>query len=193
MKQLIFATSNQHKIEEIQYQLKDDKYEIISLKTIGITEDIPETGSSFEENAIQKVDYVFQKTGMNCFGEDSGLVIDAIEGAPGIYSARYAGLQRNPQDNIDKVLQLMKGHSNRKARFVSVIALRIETELLLFKGTVEGIILNERQGAGGFGYDPIFKPIGFEKSFAELGMDVKSTISHRAESVQALIHYLKEL
>lgn len=193
MKQLIFATSNPHKIEEIQYQLKDDNYDIISLKGIGITEDIPETGASFEENAMQKVDFVYQKTGMNCFGEDSGLVVDAIEGAPGIYSARYAGPQRNPQDNIDKVLHLMKGQTNRKARFVSVISLRIETELLLFKGTVEGVILAGRQGEGGFGYDPIFKPIGYDKSFAELGMDIKSTISHRAESVQELIRYLKAL
>ncbi len=193
MKELIFATSNAHKIEEIQYQLKDDGFNIISLKDIGITEDIPETGSSFEENAAQKVDYVYQKTGMNCFGEDSGLVVDAIDGAPGIYSARFAGPQRDAQDNMDKVLEMMLGQSNRKARFVSVIALRIETELLLFRGTVEGIILPERQGTGGFGYDPIFKPNGYEKSFAELGMDIKSAISHRAESVQAFIQYLQGL
>ena len=192
MKRLIFATSNVHKIEEIQFQLKDDGFEIVSLKDIGITEDIPETGSSFEENAMQKIDYVNQKTGMDCFGEDSGLVIDAFDGAPGIYSARYAGPQRDAEDNMDKVLQLMKNQSQRTARFVSVIALKIEGQSYIFKGTVEGIILPERQGSGGFGYDPIFKPIGYDKSFAELGMKVKSVISHRAESVTEFINFLKK-
>ena len=187
---LVFATNNRHKLEEVSHKI-GDQFELLTLNDIGCTEDIEETGSTFEENAAIKSKYVYDKYHLNCFGDDSGLVVDALNGEPGVYSARYAGEHGNHAANIQKVLAKLEGVENRKARFVTVISLMWEGTEHVFEGTVEGTIRHETTGNGGFGYDPIFQPDGYDVTFAEMSMDEKNKISHRARAMEKLISFLK--
>ncbi|WP_291274181.1 non-canonical purine NTP diphosphatase [Flavobacterium sp.] len=189
---LVFASNNKNKIAEIQ-QLIGDKFEIVSLQDIGCTEDIPETADTIEGNAILKAQYVYDKYGLSCFADDTGLEIDALEGEPGVYSARYAGEQKNADDNMALVLQKLEHQSNRSAQFKTVIALNFGSEHFLFEGIVKGIITPVKRGNEGFGYDPIFQPEGFDVTFAEMSMQQKSTISHRGKAVEKLINFLKRM
>ena len=235
MYQIVFATNNQHKLEEIRSILGDD-FEVLSLSDIGCHEDIPETSDTLEGNAMQKAQYVFDKYGYDCFADDTGLEVDALGGEPGIYSARYAALDgddsisHDSEANMAKLLRKLEGVENRKARFRTVIALITHTQSLPkggksdmisvnkgnqtslpsggieggynpspregqrvgFEGIVNGSIIRERRGGEGFGYDPIFQPEGYDKTFAELGSEIKNHISHRARAVEKLAHYLKE-
>lgn len=192
MKQLVFATANPNKIREIKH-LMGDSYNFLSLTDIGCHEDIPETRPTIEGNALQKAEYVLNNYKKDCFSEDTGLLIDALDGHPGVYSARYAGEQKNSEDNIDKVLEELGNQQNRSARFKTVIALILDGKSYTFEGIVEGEILSARQGNGGFGYDPIFLPKGYTKSFAEMTADEKSEISHRARAMRKLHDFLKNL
>ena len=189
---LVFATNNRHKLEEVSHKI-GDHFELLTLNDIGCTEDIEETGSTFEENAAIKSKYVYNKYHLNCFGDDSGLVIDALNGEPGVYSARYAGEHGNHAANIKKVLTKLEGVENRKARFITVISLMWEGEEHVFKGVVEGTIRHETAGIGGFGYDPIFQPDGYNVTFAEMSMEDKNKISHRARATEKLISFLKAI
>ena len=186
---LVFATNNQHKLKEIQHILGDD-IELLSLKDIDCEEDIPETSPTLEGNALQKAMYVFEKYGYNCFADDTGLEIEALNGEPGVYSARYAGDEKSAEANMEKVLSRMKEMKNRKARFRTVIAVVIDGKKTLMDGVVEGEILTEKHGTDGFGYDPIFQPIGWTKTFAEMDLATKSQISHRSRAVQKLVAFL---
>ena len=179
MKDLIFATANDHKAIEVRLILDLKEINILTLKDIGYHHDIPETGDSMTANAIIKSQTIFDRFQKNVFSDDSGLEIEALDMAPGLFSARYAGPQRDSDDNIDKVLLNMNGMKNRKARFRSVIALIWEGDTYTYEGIVNGVISKERQGKEGFGYDPIFIPDGYNQSFAELGDDIKNKISHR--------------
>ena len=190
MQKLIFATNNLHKLEEIR-DLLSDKYDIISLDKIGIKEDIPETADSLEGNALQKARFVYERTGSDCFADDTGLEVDALDGAPGVYSARYAGEKATFDDNMDKLLSSLENKDNRKAKFRTVIALIMDGNEYLFEGKVDGIILRSKKGTDGFGYDPIFLPEGFEQSFAEMEASHKNAISHRGRSVVKLAHFLE--
>ncbi len=187
---LIFASNNKNKIAEIKNQLPDN-IEILSLEDIGCVIDIPETSDTIEGNAIQKADFIKRHYGYDCFADDSGLEVDALNGAPGVYSARYAGPQRNDSDNIDKLLEELNGSTNRSANFKTVIALHWKGELKLFTGIVDGEIMDSRNGSSGFGYDPVFKALGMEKTFAEISMAEKNQISHRGKAVAELIRFLK--
>ena len=189
---LVFASNNKNKIAEIQ-QLIGDKFEIVSLQDIGCTEDIPETADTIEGNAILKAQYVYDKYGLSCFADDTGLEIDALEGEPGVYSARYAGEQKNADDNMALVLQKLENKTNRSAQFKTVIALNFGSEHFLFEGIVKGTITPVKRGNAGFGYDPIFQPEGFDVTFAEMSMQQKSTISHRGKAVEKLINFLKRM
>lgn len=189
---LVFASNNKNKIAEIQ-QLIGDKFEIVSLQDIGCTEDIPETADTIEGNAILKAQYVYDKYGLSCFADDTGLEIDALEGEPGVYSARYAGEQKNADDNMALVLQKLESQTNRSAQFKTVIALNFGSEHFLFEGIVKGTITPVKRGNAGFGYDPIFQPEGFDVTFAEMSMQQKSTISHRGKAVEKLINFLKRM
>ncbi|HKX87117.1 MAG TPA: non-canonical purine NTP diphosphatase [Flavobacterium sp.] len=189
--QLVFASNNKNKIKEIQ-QLVPEHITVLSLEDIGCNVDIPETADTIEGNAILKADYVTQHYGYPCFADDSGLEIDALNGEPGVYSARYAGAQRSDEDNINKVLNQLENKSNRKANFKTVIALNMNGEQHLFTGIINGIIINEKKGANGFGYDPIFIADGYSQTFAELTLDEKSSISHRGKAVKQLITFLNE-
>ena len=197
MKRIVFATNNQHKLQEIR-EILSPEFEIVSLKEIGCHEDIPETGNTLEENALQKARYVSERYHISCFADDTGLEVDALGGAPGVHSARYAeGTDHDSEANMTKLLRELEGKENRQARFRTVIALielgEDETENVhLFEGIVEGHISTERQGSEGFGYDPIFVPEGYEKSFAALGETIKNHISHRARAVKKLAEYLKQ-
>ena len=235
MNKIVFATNNQHKLEEIRSILGDD-FEVLSLSDIGCHEDIPETSDTLEGNAMQKAQYVFDKYGYDCFADDTGLEVDALGGEPGIYSARYAALDgddsisHDSEANMTKLLRKLEGIENRKARFRTVIALITHPQSLPkggksdmisvnkgnqtslpsggieggynpspregqrvgFEGIVNGSIIRERRGGEGFGYDPIFQPEGYDKTFAELGSEIKNHISHRARAVEKLAHYLKE-
>lgn len=189
MKKLVIATSNPNKIKEIKEQL-GKLYDFLSLADIDCTEDIPETQPTIAGNAIQKAQYVYQNYGYNCFAEDTGLIVEALDGEPGVYSARYAGSQRSHEDNMNKLLTKLGDNTNRNAHFKTVIALVIDGKETLFEGIVEGEILKEKQGKKGFGYDPIFRPTGFEQSFAEMSSTQKSTISHRGRAVSKLAAFL---
>ena len=189
---LVFASNNKNKIAEIQ-QLIGDKFEIVSLQDIGCTEDIPETAETIEGNAILKAQYVYDKYGLSCFADDTGLEIDALEGEPGVYSARYAGEQKNADDNMALVLQKLESQTNRSAQFKTVIALNFGSEHFLFEGIVKGTITPVKRGNEGFGYDPIFQPEGFDVTFAEMSMQQKSTISHRGKAVEKLVNFLKRM
>jgi len=187
---LVFATNNRHKLEEVSHKI-GNHFELLTLNDIGCTEDIEEIGSTFEENAAIKSKYVYNKYHLNCFGDDSGLVIDALNGEPGVYSARYAGEHGNHAANIKKALAGLEGVENRKARFVTVISLMWEGKEHVFEGTVEGIIRHETTGTGGFGYDPIFQPDGYDITFAEMSLEDKNKISHRARAMEKLIGFLE--
>lgn len=191
-RQLVFATNNNHKLEEVREVVKD-KFEILSLKDIGCLEDIAETGSTLDENASIKTHYIKEKYGYDCFGDDTGLEVEALNGAPGIYSARYAGDGHDAKANMEKLLKVLDGVSNRKAQFRTVISLILDGQEHLFEGKIEGIIISEEKGDAGFGYDPIFQPNGYSQTFAELGMDIKNNISHRALAVKKLCEFLDKL
>ena len=188
---LVFASNNKNKIKEIKNQLPDT-IEILSLEDIGCNIDIPETADTIEGNAKLKADFIKRHYGYDCFADDSGLEVDALDGAPGVYSARYAGEEKSDDANIDKLLDNLKKEENRKANFKTVICLNLHTETHFFTGIIDGQILKERQGKGGFGYDPIFVADGMDKSFAEIDMDAKNAISHRGKAVRQLVDFLLE-
>lgn len=187
---LVFATNNKNKILEVQ-QMLPSTIEIISLESIGCFEEIPETANTIEENAIMKANYVTQKYGYDCFADDTGLEVEALNGEPGVFSARYAGEQRNSDDNMNKVLESLSNETNRKAKFKTVIALNLKAKQHLFTGIARGEITLEKTGNQGFGYDPIFKPEGCEVTFAQLSLEEKGIISHRGKATEQLIAFLK--
>jgi XTP/dITP diphosphohydrolase len=187
---ICFATNNPKKIEEVKAAL-GPAFEIVSLEAIGCREELPETGNTLEANAFQKARYVKDHFGVDCFADDTGLEVDALDGAPGVYSGRFAGEPRSDERNISLLLEKMTGEKNRAARFKTVIALILEGKEHTFVGVAEGEILEEKIGTGGFGYDPVFRPKGFEKTFAELSLDEKNAISHRGKAVKALADFLK--
>ncbi|QIA06394.1 non-canonical purine NTP diphosphatase [Draconibacterium halophilum] len=189
---LVFATNNKHKLEELQAILGDE-FTLLSLKDIECFDEIPEEQPTLEGNASEKAYYVYDKYGMNCFADDTGLEIEALNAEPGVFSARYAGEDKNSEANMNKVLQKLAKINERKARFRTVISLVIDGEEKQFEGIVNGEILKEKCGDSGFGYDPIFKPEGFDQSFAEMGLEDKNKISHRGRAVQKLVDYLKKL
>lgn len=190
MDRLVFVTNNEHKLEEVRAIL-GNSFDILSLKDIGCFEDIPETADTLEGNALLKAKYVAEKYHIDCFADDTGLEIDALDGAPGVYSARFAGEGHNAEKNMQKVLRLMENESDRNACFRTVIALIRAGEVLYFEGKICGRILRQPTGNGGFGYDPIFVPEGYDKSFAELPAEEKNSISHRGLAVKKLINYLQ--
>ena len=187
---LVFATNNAHKIEEVAAKIGDE-FILLSLDAIGCHADIAETGITFAENASIKSHFIFNKYKLNCFGDDSGLEIDALNNEPGVYSARYAGTHGNHDANIDKVLNKLSGSFNRKARFRTVISLMWNGAEHFFEGTVEGTIRSQRAGFKGFGYDPIFQPDGYNITFAEMSMEQKNSISHRGRAVEKMVEFLK--
>jgi len=189
---IVFATNNPNKLKEIQ-SLIPKEIEIISLKEIGCNEDIPETGDTLEANAFQKAHYIKDNFNYDCFADDTGLEIDELNGDPGVYSARYAGPERNANANMNKVLNELKGKKNRKAQFRTAIALILKDEEHLFEGKVEGYISKDKQGNEGFGYDPIFIPENNIRSFAQMSMQEKGAISHRGRAVKKLVTYLNNL
>lgn len=200
---IVFATNNQHKLQEIR-DILGSEFEVVSLKEIGCDVDIPETGNTLEENALQKAQYVYDHYHLSCFADDTGLEVEALDGAPGVHSARYAeGTDHDSEANMAKLLRELDGKENRKARFRTVICLIEKQDVCLcgctsikkihqFEGIVNGSIATEKHGTEGFGYDPIFVPEGYDKSFAELGEEVKNGISHRARAVKKLVEYLKK-
>ena len=189
-KKLVVATNNAHKLEEIAAILGNEM-ELLSLKDINCHADIPETADSLEGNARQKAMYIYENYGMDCFADDTGLEVEALNGAPGVYSARYAGDGHDSEANMQKLLKELEGKENRKAQFRTAICLIMEGKEYLFEGIVKGAIIQEKRGGAGFGYDPIFVPEGYEQTFAELGNDIKNTISHRARAVEKLCKFLK--
>ncbi|MCK9616704.1 MAG: non-canonical purine NTP diphosphatase [Lentimicrobiaceae bacterium] len=186
---LVFATNNAHKIEELR-NIIGKRFEVLSLKDIGCEEDIPETADTLEGNASLKSKYIFEKYELNCFGDDTGLEIAALNGKPGVYSARYAGENKSFDDNIDKVLNELAHFTDRTACFRTVISLIFHGKEFFFEGKVCGILRHERAGGKGFGYDPIFQPKGYNITFAEMGMEEKNRISHRGMAVNKLIDFL---
>ncbi len=189
--QLVFATNNKHKIEEVAAKL-GNSIVLLTLNDIGCYDDIDETGTTFAENASIKSHFIFEKYHLNCFGDDSGLEVDALYGEPGVFSARYAGQHGNHSANIDKLLMNLAGQENRRARFITIISLLWKGTEYLFEGTVYGTIRTERSGEGGFGYDPIFEPDGFDRTFAEMSLDEKNQLSHRARAVEKLVAFLQQ-
>lgn len=189
MEKLVFATNNAHKLDEVSAIL-GNQFEVLSLKDIGCYDDIPETAETLEGNALLKAQYIVDKYGLNCFADDTGLEVDALNGAPGVYSARFAGEEHDSEKNMKKLLALMEGKANRKACFRTVIALIEGEKIRYFEGKIDGCISERPAGTEGFGYDPVFVPKGYEKSFAELSPQEKNKISHRALAVQKLISYL---
>ncbi len=189
---LVFATNNPHKLRELQ-QLLGDEIHLLSLHDIDCDEEVPENQATLKGNAAEKSFFIFEKYGYNCFADDTGLEIDALNGEPGVYSARYAGKEKSTEANMAKVLDKMKETTNRKARFRTVISLVIDGKENQFEGFVEGEILREKQGTEGFGYDPIFQPVGTTQSFAEMNSEQKNKLSHRGRAVQKLVRYLKSL
>ncbi len=188
--EIIFATNNQHKVLEIKH-LVESGISICSLKEANIIEDIPEPHETLIDNAIEKAMYIYKKYGYSCFADDTGLEIDALDGRPGVYSARYAGPNCCFEDNVNKVLLEMKGINNRKARFRTVIAFVESGKVFTFEGLVEGSIIEERKGKDGFGYDPVFLPDGYNETFAEMSLETKNKISHRARALIKFIDFLK--
>ena len=186
---LVFATHNKNKLEEIRNILNG--FEVVGLRDIGCMDDIVEDSDTLQGNAKIKADFVTDNFHMDCFADDTGLEVEALNGAPGVYSARYAGEGCSYHDNVVKMLAAMKGKENRKARFRTVIALNLNGKQYFFEGIVNGKILTEEHGNGGFGYDPIFQPDGFEETFAEMSMEVKNKISHRGRAVQKLVEFLQ--
>lgn len=189
MRKLVFVTNNAHKLQEIRAILGSE-VEVLSLADLGCTDEIPETATTLEGNALLKARYIYDKYGLDCFADDTGLEVRALGGAPGVYSARYAGSQCSAADNMDKLLKALEGQSDRTAAFRTVIALIEGGVEHLFEGTIGGAITTEPRGASGFGYDPVFCPEGYSGTFAELGSEVKNEISHRAVAVQRLTQHL---
>lgn len=190
-RKLVFVTNNAHKLEEIS-SILGGKMELLSLKDIQCTADIPETADTLEGNAIQKAEYIHCHYGLDCFADDTGLEVEALDGAPGVYSARYAGEGHDSEANMQKLLHNLEGKENRKAQFRTAICLIMDNEQHLFEGICRGEIIKEKRGGAGFGYDPIFVPEGYTETFAELGNDIKNTISHRAKAVQMLCEFLNK-
>lgn len=189
---ICFATNNQHKLAEVKHVLKGDRIDIVSLHDIHCLEDLPETGETLEENALQKAQYVFRKYNIACFADDTGLEVEALQGAPGVYSARYAGEHKDSEDNMNLLLTNLKDKPNRNAQFRTVIALvGLEDQPLIFEGIIRGSIIPERRGSSGFGYDPVFMPHGHTKTFAEMSLGEKNAVSHRAIAVKKLEGYLQ--
>jgi XTP/dITP diphosphohydrolase len=188
---LVFATNNKNKLKEISMQLNDE-FILQSLEDIGCEEEVPETANTIEGNASQKANYIFLKYGTPCFADDTGLEIEALNNAPGVYSARYAGPERNDTNNINKVLLELDGQIHRKARFKTIISLVIEEKEQLFEGIINGTIVSEKRGNNGFGYDPIFVPDGYSETFAEMDPELKNKISHRAIAFRKLIEHLNK-
>lgn len=188
---LVFATNNRHKLDEVR-AIVGDRVEVLSLNDIGCHDDIPETADTLQGNALIKARYIYEKFGVDCFADDTGLEVEALDGAPGVYSARYAGEECDSEANMQKLLQNLTGKSNRNAQFRTVIALIIKGEEKLFNGIVKGTITEEKRGDSGFGYDPVFVPEGFSESFAQMSGDMKNSISHRYRATLELSNYLKE-
>jgi XTP/dITP diphosphohydrolase len=191
MKKIVFATGNYNKLKELRSAVSS--FEIIGLLDLEITEELPETGNTLKENALQKANYIYEKTGMDCFSDDTGLEIEALRGRPGVYSARYAGEKCNAEKNMLKVLNELRGFENRKATFKTVIALILNQKHYFFEGEVQGLIRKDKKGGKGFGYDPIFQPIGYKESFAEMSITKKNEISHRGLAVKKLINFFSQL
>jgi XTP/dITP diphosphohydrolase len=190
--ELIFATHNKNKVIEVK-SLINQNINLLNLSDINFTDDINETATTLEGNALLKAQTIFSKTNFNCFADDSGLLVDALNGEPGVYSARYAGEQKNDEDNITKILSNLKGIENRKAQFKTVLTLIINGNEYLFEGTMHGTITHEKMGLNGFGYDPIFMPRGYSKTFAELTLEEKSKISHRALALNKMIGFINSI
>lgn len=190
MEKLVFATNNEHKLEEVREML-GEAYQIVSLREIGCREEIPEEQETLEGNALQKARYIYERYGVSCFADDTGLEVAALNNAPGVYSARYAGPVQDAEANMDKLLREMQSMADRSARFRTVIALILEGKEYLFEGIVEGEILSERHGREGFGYDPIFRPAGYNQAFAEMPLSLKNGISHRGLAVVKLAEFLR--
>lgn len=191
MRKIVFATNNPNKLREIR-EILGSRFEVVSLSEIGCHDDIPETGSTLESNALQKAQYIHDHYGLDCFADDTGLEVDALGGAPGVHSARYAeGTDHDSEANMQRLLRELAGRDDRQAHFRTVIALIMDGQTRLFEGRVDGRIDTERHGQGGFGYDPLFIPDGYNDSFAVLGEETKNRISHRARAVQQLAAYLR--
>lgn len=187
--ELVFATQNRNKVKEIQMLLPKG-IKLFCLEEVGFTEDIPETADTIDENAILKAEFVKTNLGYDCFADDTGLEVEELNGAPGVYSARYAGDGKDDDANIDKLLKEMEGKKDRRARFKTVIALNLNDHQALFTGICTGHITTERRGTNGFGYDSVFKPEGFDRTFAEMTMEEKAVLSHRSKATKELIDYL---
>ena len=189
MKKVVFATNNKHKLDEIR-KITTGRIEILSLSDINCNEDIEETGTTLEENALIKVRYIKNKYGYDCFGDDTGLEVEALNGEPGVYSSRYAGEQCSSQDNMNKLISALQGADNRNAQFRTVIAAILNDKEHLFEGVVKGHITTEKHGSNGFGYDPVFMPSGYNQTFGELSDEIKNGISHRAVAMEKFIAFL---
>ena len=192
MEQLLFVTHNAHKSEEVK-AIVGNNFEVMNLSEINFFDEIPETGNTFKENALQKAKFLHDRLGCNCFADDTGLEVDALNGEPGVYSARYAGEPSNTQRNIEKLLENLKGKENRKAQFTTVIAVILNNEIYFFEGAISGQIIDNQRGEGGFGYDSVFIPDGYDKTFAELPAEVKNSISHRAVAMQKFKEFINNI
>lgn len=192
MEQLLFVTHNAHKSEEVK-AIVGNNFEVMNLSEINFFDEIPETGNTFKENALQKAKFLHDRLGCNCFADDTGLEVDALNGEPGVYSARYAGEPSNTQRNIEKLLENLKGKENRKAQFTTVIAVILNNEIYFFEGAISGQIIDNQRGEGGFGYDSVFIPDGYDKTFAELPAEIKNSISHRAVAMQKFKEFINNL
>ena len=188
---LVFATNNKHKLQEVR-DIVGDRVEVLSLADIGCYDDIPETADTLQGNALIKARHIYEKYGFDCFADDTGLEVEALDGAPGVYSARYAGEECDSEANMRKLLENLTGKTNRNAQFRTVIALIINGEEMLFNGIVKGSIATEKKGDSGFGYDPVFVPEGHSASFAQMSSEMKNSMSHRFRATQQLSDYLKE-
>jgi len=191
MKELIFASNNAHKLEEVRALLPDVR--VLSLSEAGFSGELPETSGTIKGNAIQKARFLYEKLRKPCFSDDTGLEVEALGGLPGVDTAHYAGLERDSVKNMNKLLEAMRDVENRKARFITVIALMVDEELRCFEGVVNGVVAHSRFGSGGFGYDPVFVPEGFDKTFAELPASVKQEISHRARALKQLSQWFGQM
>lgn len=189
---LVFATNNKNKLVEISRLIHSD-VQLLSLDDIGCTDEVPENQLTLEGNALEKASYIFEKIGVNCFADDTGLEVDALNGEPGVFSARYAGPEKSAEANITKLLQELSGKTNRNARFRTVIALILDGKEYLFEGIVNGRIIAQRQGTSGFGYDPVFVPDGYTETFAQMDLNLKNQISHRGMATRKLIDFLNTL
>ena len=192
MRKIVFATNNNHKLKEVR-DLASGIVEIVSLSEIGCSEEIPETGTTLNENASQKSHFVYNKYGIDCFADDTGLEIEALDGRPGVYSARYASEGCSFEDNTDKILKELENIENRQACFRTVISLILDGEEIHFEGRIDGRIIRERSGKKGFGYDPVFVPDGYTQTFAEMPLELKNAISHRGQAMRKMIDFLKVL